>query len=1422
MCSVLITLKFIVNLHSLNNGTTIENVPSSMKNGITRCRSRYWNIALVIILLFAICMDSAWGDIIPTEIMYHPAEPANANGGESGEFIELFNSADQPLDLSDYAFDRGITYTFPAGSIIQARSYVLVAKDPQAIQNQYGITDVFGPYEGALSNSGETVRLLHPDAKTIFSIKYGTHGDWPAAPDGTGHSLVFPDLGGDLNRARDWISSRKMEGSPGAADNPLPSGEPTIELIKKGSLGYYFKGLREPSDGTTAWAQPDFVMDNDWLIGPSGYGYSNSQQELDPISTVLSDMRGGYVSVYARISFQINQLEIEAMSNLSLTVSYDDSFVVYLNGVRIASLGVIGDPPAFDQTSLAGSDYLPETFDLTSRIDLLVPGQNVLAIQGHNVGLSNSSDFVLAPVLTATLELESNPEDLRRQLVVNEVLASHESAVDFVEFFNPTDIELDLGGMWLSDSADDLLKYRIDDGTMIAPHGFIAFQCSDEHTGFGLSSQGEAIFLTESNAQNVATSYAWGPQLLNIGIGRFPDGGPNWYYQLDDTPGGPNGRAKIHEVVINELMYHDPNGEIAEYIEILNYGINDVELSDWEFIGVEFEFPNETLLGPQSLLVVADDEVAFAAKYGTDIPVLGNYGGSLSNRGERISLLNADDIVIDTIRYQDHLPWPVTPDGLGASLERACVLPDFDNPDHWIASPLTNPSPGAQNNVTDCVFAEPAPVVINELFYHPATKTEDDRNQEFIEIHNYGDSPVDISGWVIAGDVFYVFPADTMIAANSHLVAAWNPQRVQQFFSLSGTVYGPYTRGLPNGGGEIQLVNAEGRLVDSVDYDDDFPWPSLADGFAEQGSPGYSLERLCPQKPADLVENWCPTSDPTPGFQNGNATCDLPFLATNVGTLPGTIMTNDSPVVTATISNGESTSQIQSIEIEYWVDDPEIIEEARTREIMNDSGIGGDEAANDGLWSVTLEPLPANSIVRYRILVHLPGDVTTTSPSPDRDAFDSHAYFVDPGVTTNLPGIYHLFISSENWRNLRNWTAPGRVSGNQPNPNWNREVPATFVADGVVYDVQVRHQGSRWNRNNGSSVGFDCVSYYSDGAVQVRSWRIQFPSYRNHDGIDVLILQKQNGWPQRVSFKMFELAGIPAPRTSWAQFRINGCDYNTNAYQIERPGRDMIARWFDEVGDMFKSEGYTGDEGPWSWGDERLIEGSLNGFTAQQRYEYTYGRTTRKWTGHIDDGQEDLVQGLIEELHQARDQGPSALRTWLAANFDVDRVLRYICTINYVGTFDDMFQNHFLYRKADDGKWCIFPWDMDNTLGGNFGEWNANPFRGADQGRIDKSTELRVRIGYIGNRSAWWNRLKDSFFIAYEQEFLEMFDLLNNTVFEPDNLRPYVEAIAAEGGRSQWQVDNLTNHINLRHDYLNEFIQALLGDDGLHPRIQQK
>jgi hypothetical protein len=94
---------------------------------------------------------------------------------------------------------------------------------------------------------------------------------------------------------------------------------------------------------------------------------------------------------------------------LTLVVDYDDAFVVYLNGTEVARRNVVGTPPAHDQ--LATEDHecsvcnstcnAAETIDLTSFKGLLLSGNNVIAIQAHNLTLA-STDFTILPTLSST------------------------------------------------------------------------------------------------------------------------------------------------------------------------------------------------------------------------------------------------------------------------------------------------------------------------------------------------------------------------------------------------------------------------------------------------------------------------------------------------------------------------------------------------------------------------------------------------------------------------------------------------------------------------------------------------------------------------------------------------------------------------------------------------------------------------------------------------------------------------------------------------------------------------------------------------------------------------------------------------------------------------------------------------------------
>jgi hypothetical protein len=182
-------------------------------------------------------------------------------------------------------------------------------------------------------------------------------------------------------------ASGTCQAAPAAA--PLP--------IEVGDLWRYFKGVSEPPADWTAVS----FDDSGWLEGQSGFGYGDNDD-----ATVLADMGGNYLSLYARRLFHVSSPA--TVGYLALGVDYDDGFVAYLNGHEVARSNVDGSPPLHDTDAGSHEAGVSEVFDLTSGIPLLVAGTNVLAIQGHNGSLS-SSDFSLIPTLDSDAAPPAEP-----------------------------------------------------------------------------------------------------------------------------------------------------------------------------------------------------------------------------------------------------------------------------------------------------------------------------------------------------------------------------------------------------------------------------------------------------------------------------------------------------------------------------------------------------------------------------------------------------------------------------------------------------------------------------------------------------------------------------------------------------------------------------------------------------------------------------------------------------------------------------------------------------------------------------------------------------------------------------------------------------------------------------------------------------
>lgn len=189
-------------------------------------------------------------------------------------------------------------------------------------------------------------------------------------------------------------------------------------LIEEGDVWRYFKGRSSepPTDGNgRTWIARNYDVGDGWSIPkPSGFGYGDHDD-----ATELDDMRNGYVSLYIRKTFSIPNTA--GITHLTLAVDYDDGFVAYVNGVEVArrnlATGVsIGhDTTASVQHEASRGkpgrhfDSYPQEKEFIA-IDpgLLVPGENVLAVSGHNASI-DSSDFTLATELYSNTTVARGP-----------------------------------------------------------------------------------------------------------------------------------------------------------------------------------------------------------------------------------------------------------------------------------------------------------------------------------------------------------------------------------------------------------------------------------------------------------------------------------------------------------------------------------------------------------------------------------------------------------------------------------------------------------------------------------------------------------------------------------------------------------------------------------------------------------------------------------------------------------------------------------------------------------------------------------------------------------------------------------------------------------------------------------------------------
>ncbi len=344
---------------------------------------RVWLIGIAALCVTA-CGDSLWGqalqpvnhDVVINEIHYDPDVKT-----EAVEFIELYNNGDAAVDLSGWSLTDAASFTFPAGTSLASRAYLVVAENPTSLQTKFKVASL-GPWTGRLSSEGERIVLADASKRAVDQVTYQLGFPWPTVGDSPGYSieLSHPSLDNDLGG--NWRAS--VSGATSSA--------PAVQTV----FGWtqVWKYNQAGTDLGTAWRASSY-NDAAWPSGP-GLLYVEDAASVTPKNTALTI---GRITYYFRTHFTFSG--DPGSTALQLSTMLDDGAVFYLNGTEFYRLGVADGAVNYNTLASRSVGDAASEGPTTLMVSSLVKGDNVLAVEVHQISAS-SSDVVFGMTLATT------------------------------------------------------------------------------------------------------------------------------------------------------------------------------------------------------------------------------------------------------------------------------------------------------------------------------------------------------------------------------------------------------------------------------------------------------------------------------------------------------------------------------------------------------------------------------------------------------------------------------------------------------------------------------------------------------------------------------------------------------------------------------------------------------------------------------------------------------------------------------------------------------------------------------------------------------------------------------------------------------------------------------------------------------------
>ncbi|MFA8450816.1 MAG: lamin tail domain-containing protein [Bacteroidales bacterium] len=163
-------------------------------------------------------------------------------------------------------------------------------------------------------------------------------------------------------------------------------------------------------------------------------------------------------------------------------------------------------------------------------------------------------------------------------------------------------------------------------------------------------------------------------------------------------------------IKISEIMYNPPGTiDSLEFIELYNSSNTEFNMEGCYFdSGISYTFP-KVIIQPKNFLVIAKDANKFAQTF--NIQALQWNEGSLANEGEKLSIKNSKDEIINKIEYKNDIPWNPKADGKGSSLILTNLESDNRFALNWEACTFEK----AKNNNEEKIYCTPGSTEKQEI-----------------------------------------------------------------------------------------------------------------------------------------------------------------------------------------------------------------------------------------------------------------------------------------------------------------------------------------------------------------------------------------------------------------------------------------------------------------------------------------------------------------------------------------------------------------------------------------------------------------------------------------------------------------------------------------------------------------------------------